>query len=83
MKTTYIVYETDTMRPVREYTYEKSAINFLAKCGAGFSVTDKATFLSTPVPTKKVRNLMTGVEIEIPVDTPRSCDPSSELYWSM
>jgi outer membrane protein assembly factor BamD (BamD/ComL family) len=36
------------------------------------------------VPTMKtVRNLMTGKEVEIPHDTPRSCDPSSELYWSM
>jgi hypothetical protein len=36
------------------------------------------------VPTMKtVRNLMTGKDIEIPHDTPRSCDPSSELYWSM
>jgi len=36
------------------------------------------------VPTMKtVKNLMSGVEIEIPHDTPRSCDPSSELYWSM
>jgi hypothetical protein len=34
-------------------------------------------------PTKKVKNLMSGVEIEIPADTPRCCDPSSELYWSM
>jgi len=32
---------------------------------------------------KTVRNLMSGVEIQIPHDTPRSCDPSSELYWSM
>jgi hypothetical protein len=36
------------------------------------------------VPTMKtVKNLMTGKEIQIPHDTPRSCDPSSELYWSM
>ena len=36
------------------------------------------------VPTMKtVRNLMTGELVEIPHDTPRSCDPSSELYWSM
>ncbi len=33
--------------------------------------------------TKTVRNLMTGEQVEIPHDTPRSCDPSSELYWSM
>lgn len=32
---------------------------------------------------KTVKNLMTGKEIEIPHDTPRSCDPSTELYWSM
>ena len=32
---------------------------------------------------KTVVNLMTGKEIQIPHDTPRSCDPSSELYWSM
>jgi hypothetical protein len=33
--------------------------------------------------TKMVKNLMTGELVEIPHDTPRSCDPSSELYWSM
>jgi hypothetical protein len=31
---------------------------------------------------KTVTNLMTGKEIRIPHDTPRACDPSSELYWS-
>ena len=31
----------------------------------------------------QVKNLMTGEMVEIPHDTPRSCDPSSELYWSM
>ena len=35
------------------------------------------------VTTKKVKSLMTGEEIEIPSNTPRSCDPSSELFWSM
>ncbi len=33
--------------------------------------------------TKTVRNLMSGQDVEIPYDTPRCCDPSSELYWSM
>ena len=36
-----------------------------------------------PVKMKKVRNLMSGVEIEIAEDTPLCCDPSSETYWSM
>jgi len=36
------------------------------------------------VPTMKtVVNLMTGQPIQIAHDTPRSCDPSSELYWTM
>jgi hypothetical protein len=36
------------------------------------------------VPTMKtVVNLMTGKPVEIAHDTPRACDPSSELYWSM
>jgi hypothetical protein len=32
---------------------------------------------------KTVINLMTGTEVKIPYDTPRSCDPSTELYWTM
>ena len=34
-------------------------------------------------PWKKVKNLMTGAEFLIAPDTPRCCDPSTELYWSM
>ena len=33
--------------------------------------------------TKKVTNLMSGKEIEIDVNTPACCDPSTETYWSM
>ena len=33
--------------------------------------------------TRTVRNLMTGAEVRIRANTPRSCDPSTELYWSM
>lgn len=32
---------------------------------------------------RKVVNLMTGTEVEIDYDTPMSCDPSTETYWSM
>lgn len=32
---------------------------------------------------KTVKSLMTGKEVTIETDTPRCCDPSSELYWSM
>ena len=32
---------------------------------------------------KTVKNLMSGKDVQIERDTPRCCDPSSELYWSM
>ena len=32
---------------------------------------------------KTVVNLMSGKEIQIEANTPRCCDPSSELYWTM
>lgn len=35
------------------------------------------------LPMKTVINLMTRKPIQIPADTPLSCDPSSETYWSM
>jgi hypothetical protein len=57
-------------REVRELQYE------LYPTKLGFRI----EFVSTM---KTVKNLMTGKEIEIPHDTPRSCDPSTELYWSM
>ena len=31
----------------------------------------------------KVKNLMTGEEVEIPEDTPWCCRPDSETFWSM
>jgi len=30
-----------------------------------------------------VKNRMTGVPVTITVNTPRACDPSTELYWTM
>ena len=30
---------------------------------------------------KTVRSAFNGVLVSIPVDTPWSCDPSSEAYW--
>lgn len=32
---------------------------------------------------KWVKNIMDGVWIQIPKDTPFCCDPSTETYWSM
>jgi len=32
---------------------------------------------------KTVKNLMTGKDVQIDRDTPWSCNPASETYWSM
>lgn len=32
---------------------------------------------------KTVKNLMTGLDIQIDRDTPWACNPASESYWSM
>jgi hypothetical protein len=62
--------EAEMKREVRELQYEYWPVS------KGFRI----EFVPTM---KKVINLMSGKEIEIPHDTPRSCDPSSEAYWSM
>jgi hypothetical protein len=39
---------------------------------------------TTCVEYKEVTSYMDpNVKVKIPVDTPRSCDPSTELYWSL
>lgn len=60
---------------------DRDALTVIREVEAVWSPRD---FRIEVVPTMKtVKNLMTGKLIEIPHDTPRSCDPSSELYWSM
>ena len=49
---------------------------------SGLYTVDQFRFEFVPT-TRWVKNLMTGEMVEIAHDTPRSCDPSSELYWSM
>jgi len=62
--------EAEMKREVRELQYE------LWPVSKGYRI----EFVPTM---KTVVNLMSSKEIQIPHDTPRSCDPSSELYWSM
>jgi len=61
--------EAEMRREVRELEYE------LWPQSQGYRIVFVATM-------KTVRNLMSGQEVEIPHDTPRACDPSSELYWT-
>jgi len=48
-----------------------------------FGYADAGYFHQHIEKTETRRNLMTGQEFTQPVNTPRACDPSSELYWSM
>lgn len=48
-----------------------------------YAVAEEGFYEKNIVWRKKVKNIMTGQEIEIPSNTPRCCDPSSELYWTM
>ena len=57
-------------REVRELQYE------LYPTRLGFRIEFHPTM-------KTVKNLMTGADIQIDRDTPRSCNPASETYWSM
>lgn len=51
-----------------------------------WAVEDLEVYVKTIKPEPKmitVVNLMSGKPIEIAEDTPRCCDPSTELYWTM
>lgn len=45
--------------------------------------TTNENFRKNVVKTKVVKNMMSGEDVVISTDTPRCCDPSTELYWSM
>ena len=54
------------------------------RAGAGVVAYATLEYYNTVIVTKKtVRNIMSGALVEIDSNTPRCCDPSSELYWSM
>jgi hypothetical protein len=48
-----------------------------------WSVVDFAWYNANARKTKLVTNLMSGKQIEIDINTPACCDPSTETYWSM
>ena len=86
----YVVFNTQFPHQNKRYFKTLAGAKRSATCSnrnAGkfvYNFVEESWFnLKYPVGTKVVKNLMTGKEIEIPVDTPRCCDPSSERYWSM
>lgn len=65
----------------------KAALTREAKRGqiqrADYAVAELSLFQTTIEKTVTVTNLMSGAPVVQSVNTPRSCDVSSELYWSM
>ena len=78
---------TDGPRQGRAYktmgAAEATRSRLIRKAGWSIDQLNIVEHASYRAPTKKVRSLMTGEEVEIAADTPRCCDPSSETYWSM
>jgi len=48
-----------------------------------YAIAETGEFRAKIEKTETVRSLMNGKEIVQSVNTPRCCDPSSELYWTM
>lgn len=84
----YFVYHKASTVIIKSFQLESSAKRS-ATCmnrnagGESYAYTDSVTYDKSVRSSKKVKNLMTGKEIEIDSNTPLCCDPSSETYWSM
>jgi len=88
---TMYIYKTDRRTRTSERLYSTTVWTDRDQAGMQREVEElhlhhypRSQFRMEYCPTMKtVTNLMSGAEISIPHDTPRACDPSSELYWSM
>jgi hypothetical protein len=84
----FVVYHRKSTQMIKMFNLE-SAAKRSKTCmnrNAGsdeYAYTLEDIYYKEVVTTKKVKNLMTGQEIEIASNTPRCCDPSSETYWTM
>jgi hypothetical protein len=84
----YIVYHKTSTQMLKMFNQE-SAAKRSTTCmnrNAGresYAYADDQDYYNNVVTKKTVKNLMTGKDIVIDSNTPRCCDPSSELYWTM
>lgn len=87
------IYHKDTtyLLATKSYATERAAKTALTKMAKkdesinkdDYAIADACEFHTKIEKTKIVKNLVSQIEVEIPVNTPRSCDPSSNLYHSM
>ena len=88
--TKFVTYDMNSTQAIKYFDSESSAKRSATcankRTGVGVGVVAYASLpiYNTLIVTKKtVRNIMSGALVEIDSNTPRCCDPSSELYWSM
>jgi hypothetical protein len=84
----YIVYHITSTQMLKSYRDEASAKRgrtcMNRNAGAvKYAYASGEDYRNNVVGMKTVTNLLTGKDMQIPTNTPSSCDPSSELYWSM
>lgn len=93
--TMYVIYHKETTRypRLKRETYKseraaKAALTRAVNDGKisnrdEYAIAEYEDFRKNIEKKKTVKNLMSGNEIEIAVNTPASCDPSTETYWCM
>lgn len=93
----FVIYNKENTRIVKERAYShqyyateaaaKAAVTRFVKKGIckrdEVEIADAGHFFDFIEKTEIVTNLMSGKQVRQSVNTPRCCDPSTELYWSM
>lgn len=85
---TYFVYHKISTQIIKQFNTHSGAKRSMTCMNRNansdeYAVAEQEYYYKNIVWRKKVKNLMTGAEVEIDSNTPRCCDPSSELYWSL
>jgi len=92
----YVVYNKETTKTIRAKAYgkeyyateaaAKAFLTRMVKMGyrkEDFAVAEIGDFRENIEKYENVTNLMSGKQVRQSVNTPLSCDVSSETYWSM
>jgi hypothetical protein len=92
----YVVYNKETTKTIRAKAYgkeyyateaaAKAFLTRMVKMGyrkEDFAVAEIGDFRANIEKYENVTNLMSGKQVSQSVNTPLSCDVSSETYWSM
>ena len=81
----FIIYHKATRAKVTQYKRRGNAVRYLSKIEGAekFAIVPEDEYYGNVVKTRLVKNLMTGLLVEIDSNTPWCCNPASETYWTM